>query len=99
MKKTMLVNKSAIKTDKDGKIVYSKLNEQTLKKVAESGKGAYFRWSSGQNNINKLFSMLDEIEKSEFTAQQLERLESQYQWFVFISLIIFLFVFTIARNW
>ena len=67
--------------------------------VAKAGKGAYFKWSSGKNNMKKLFGMLDEIEKSEFTAQQLERLEDQFEWFALVSFLIFLGIFTVARNW
>ena len=87
------------KTDDNGQIVYSKLDEATLKNIAKTGEGAYLRWSSNQNSTKKLFALLDEIEKSEFTAQQIERLEDQFIWFALVSFLIFIFVLTVARNW
>jgi len=87
------------KTDSSGQIVYTKLNENLLKGVAEAGKGAYLTWSSSKSSTKKLFNMIDEIEKSEFTAQQLQGLEDQFVWFALVSFAIYLFIFTIARNW
>jgi len=76
------------KRDKEGSIVFSKLNEEMLQKVSIQGNGRYFRLEQGNAEVNAIMSELAGMEQKEFEEEVFTDYEDQYQGFLLIGLIL-----------
>ena len=87
------------KKDRDGKTVMTKLNPETLKKIAEAGNGAYIDGTVTATVIEQLKEELSGIDKVAFDSQQYADFESQFQWFLGFGLFfLFLDLFYLERK-
>jgi Ca-activated chloride channel homolog len=90
------------KKDRDGNTIMSKLDETTLKQIANVGKGMYVRASNSDAGLNTVFDDLEKIEKSEIESKQFSDFESRFQYFAGLALLILvidLFVFERRTKW
>ncbi len=90
------------KKDKDGNTIISRLDEATLKQIANVGKGMYVRASNSDAGLNTVFEDLEKIEKSDIESKQFSDFESRFQYFAGLALLILvldLFVFERKRRW
>lgn len=78
------------KRDNNGSIVFSKLNENMLQRVAVAGNGKYFRLSNGSREVRAVESELSAMERKEYEERVFTDYEDQFQWF--LALAIFLLV-------
>ncbi len=76
------------KRDKEGGIVFSKLNEEMLQKVSIQGNGRYFRLEQGNTEVNAIMNELAGMEQKEFEEEVFTDYEDQYQGFLLIGLIL-----------
>ncbi len=86
------------KKDESGSIILSKLNEEMLKDVAKAGNGTYFRLSAGGNPVDALRSELAALEKKQYESEQFTDFEDQYQWLLFIGLVLLLIEYLISER-
>ncbi len=86
------------KTDKNGNIVVSKLNEKLLQQIAAIGKGSYFRANNATTGLNNIFSQLDKLDKKELESQIYADYENQFQIFVILGLFLLLIEFLIPNR-
>ncbi len=78
------------KKDTDGNNVITKLNETTLKEIAQ-GTGGIFMYGSNTNEVIQIVDKtLQKIEKTDFESQQIADFQSQFQWFVALALLLFI---------
>ena len=75
------------KRDKEGSIVFSKLNEPMLQEVAVMGNGQYMRLNQGPSEVVQLMNQLASMEQKEYEEQVFTDFEDQYQGFLLIALI------------
>lgn len=64
--------------DRDGKFVYSRLDEETLKAVAEKTNGLYLPY--GEGTADALSKALDELEKTELEASIRRQYDERFQY-------------------
>jgi len=64
--------------DRDGKFVYSRLDEETLKSVADKTQGAYLAYGDG--TAEALSLALDELEKTELEASVRRQYDERFQY-------------------
>jgi Ca-activated chloride channel family protein len=83
------------RTDNQGNVVISKLDEDMLKKIAVSGGGKYIRANNTKTGLNALFDELNQMEKAEMEVKAYAEYEEQYQYFVGFALLILLIEFFI----
>ena len=76
------------KKDRNGRIVSTKLEEQSLQDLGSEG--GYFRIANTSSSLPKIFEALERLEKTEFAAEEFEEYEEQYQWPLALGLL-FLF--------
>jgi Ca-activated chloride channel family protein len=79
------------KKDKDGNTVITRLNEQTLREIAQAGKGMYIHANNAHVGFDILQKELDKIEKTEIEEVVFSRYENRYYiplWMAFILLAI-----------
>ncbi|MBX2932865.1 MAG: VWA domain-containing protein [Ferruginibacter sp.] len=74
------------KTDREGNIVVTRLNEDELKKIAEKGNGIYSLYSNTDELVNQLETQLNSMEKHTITEDSLINYKYYFQWFLMLAL-------------
>ncbi len=78
-----------VKRDENGQIVTSRLNQTLLAELAKAGNGQAFDIRQGNSEIlDALKTQLDRLEKTERAAEAAGELDSFFQWFLAIALIV-----------
>ena len=76
------------KKDINGNVVITKLNEEELKKIAEKGKGAYQRFTTTDELVNKLDADLGSMDQRTVTEDSLVNYENYYPYFLLLALVL-----------
>jgi Ca-activated chloride channel family protein len=74
------------KKDNSGRVVSTRLEEQSLQDLASEG--AYFRIARTSSSLPKIIEALDRLEKTEFGADEFEEYEEKYQWPLALGLLL-----------
>jgi len=74
------------KTDRNGQIVTTKLEEEALQMLAQDG--AYFRIARTSSSLSKITAALDRLDKTSFGADEFEEYDEKFQWPLLIGLIL-----------
>lgn len=82
--------------DKDGKIVVTKLDERTLRKIADAGGGAYVRAGNEEFGLNPIIEDLRRLEAEHFKNVVFEEFDEQYMYFLGISLVFLVAAFLVG---
>lgn len=78
-----------LKKDAQGSVVLTRLDEHTLREVAEVGRGVYLRATSGSFGYAPILREIDALQKSEFEDVVYASYREQYQLFLTIALVCF----------
>lgn len=70
------------KKDNQGETVITRLNEETLKNIAEEANGAYINGKNTNNVVENIREILNGMDKTEFEAKQFADFKDQFQWFL-----------------
>ena len=70
------------KKDNNGETVITKLDEETLKNIADEANGAYINGKNTTTVVEEIRDILNKMDKTEFEAKQFADFESQFQWFL-----------------
>ncbi len=76
------------KKDTDGTTVVTKLNDATLKEIAQQTGGVFMYGSKTDEVLQLVDQTLQKIEKTDFESQQIADFQSQFQWFVGLALLV-----------
>ena len=91
-----------LQKDQDGNVVITKRNAEILTTIAKSSKGGYVDGNSTKNVLDYVKKVLDNTEKTEFSATQMADFKSQFQWFLgfgFFFLFLDVFLLEIKTKW
>ena len=87
------------KKDQNGETVITKLNETTLKDIADDANGEYIQGNVTNSVLEKVTESLQNMDKTEFEAKQFADYQSQFQWFLGMAiLLILLDIFLLERK-
>jgi len=87
------------KKDSNGETVITRLDEETLKNIANAANGAYLNGKNTNDVIAKMKDVLSKMDKKEFEAKQFADFKDQFQWFLGGAiLLLFLDVFFLERK-
>ncbi|RAJ12091.1 vWA domain-containing protein [Olleya aquimaris] len=87
------------KKDKDGETVITRLDEDTLKAIANEADGIYINGAITDKVVNQMTDILNKLDKKEFEAKQVADFKSQFQWFLGLAiLLLFLDIFLLERK-
>lgn len=75
--------------DKDGDIVVTRLDEETLMQVAKAGNGAYVHAGNEEFGLNPIIEDLRRLEDERFSSVVFEEYDEQYMYFLAIALALF----------
>jgi Ca-activated chloride channel family protein len=76
------------KKDNDGKTVISKINEQMLQNIAQTGDGIYIRANNNRSALDLLFDEIRKMEEKTFDSIDYSDYETRFQYPLLISLIL-----------
>ncbi|MCJ7813374.1 VWA domain-containing protein, partial [bacterium] len=79
-------NRTGYKKDRNGEVVMTKLDELTLEKIALETAGKYYRASTGEVELEKIYNDLADMEKKELASQQFSQYEDRFQGLVGLAL-------------
>ncbi|MCR5758966.1 MAG: VWA domain-containing protein [Bacteroidales bacterium] len=82
--------------DKDGKIVVTKLDEATLRKMAQAGGGAYVHAGNEEFGLNPIIDDLRKLEDEHFQSVVFEEYDEQYMYFVAVAIVLLAIAFLVG---
>jgi Ca-activated chloride channel homolog len=92
-------NQPSFWKDKDGNVVVTKLDEETLSKVAVAGNGKYIRATNTQLGLLPLFDEINKMQKTEIKDKVYSEYDDQFQYLFAAALILLIFEFvTLERK-
>lgn len=88
------------KKDKAGRIVTSRLDEETLIRIATLTGGKYYNATDSEHELNLIHEDIDRMEKKDLKSSLLNRFEDQFPWFLFPAFILLLVEMILPeRSW
>jgi len=90
--------KTGYKKDKNGEFVMSKLNSETLQKLASEGKGEYYQSSLTGNEISSLVKKISSLKKDTYKTDELRRFKQLYQFFLGPGILLFLAAYLLPER-
>lgn len=82
--------------DKEGKIVVTKLDEATLRKMAQVGGGAYVHAGNEEFGLNPIIDDLRKLEDENFRSVVFEEYDEQYMYFVAAAIVLLAIAFLVG---
>lgn len=76
------------KKDVDGSTVVTKLNDETLKEIAQKTGGTFMYGSKTDEVLQLVDQTLQKVEKTDFESQQIADFQSQFQWLIGLALLL-----------
>ena len=90
------------KKDKQGNTIVTRLDEDMLRRIAETGGGMYVRANNSNVGLEKIYEDISKMDKTEIETQVFTDYEDQFQWFVgaaIILLLVLVFVSSGKKAW
>ena len=75
--------------DKEGNIVVTRLDEDTLKEIAQAGGGAYVRAGNDEFGLTPIISDINKLQEEEYSSVVFEEYDEQFMYFLGIALALF----------
>lgn len=82
--------------DREGNIVVTRLDEETLLQVAQAGKGKYIRAGNSDFGLEAIVDQIKNMDKETFSSVVFEDFNEQYMYFFGIALIFLILEFIIT---
>ncbi len=76
------------KKDRDGQVVITKLDEVTLEKIALQTNGKYYRATSGEEELKKIYAEIEKMEKKELGSMRFSQFEDRFQYLLIIGIVL-----------
>lgn len=87
------------KKDNTDEVVITKLNRETLIRIADNGNGMFLDGKNTQNVVDSISDILQKMDKKEFEAKKFAEFKDQFQWFLGLGLLfLILDVFFLERK-
>ncbi|WP_397363988.1 VWA domain-containing protein [Olleya sp. R77988] len=87
------------KKDKQGETVITRLDEKTLKDIANQANGVYINGKVTDKVVKQMTDILNKMDKKEFEAKQIANFEGRFQWFLGLAiLLLFIDIFLLERK-
>jgi Ca-activated chloride channel family protein len=79
---------AGFKTDSEGTVVTTRLEEDALQKLASDG--TYFRIARTSSSLSQLSAALERLDRTAFGAEEYEEYEERFQWPLLLALLLLL---------
>jgi Ca-activated chloride channel family protein len=79
---------AGFKKDREGQVVITKLDEITLEKVALQTNGKYYRASSGEEELRKIYDEISKMDKKELGSMRFSQFEDRFQYLLLVTILL-----------
>jgi Ca-activated chloride channel family protein len=86
------------KRDGSGSVVVTKLDELSLQKIADTGKGKYFRATNAQDELTEIYDDISLLERTEFGTTQFTDFEDRFQYFIAPAVVLLILELLISEK-
>ena len=87
------------KKDRQGETVITRLNEESLKSIANEADGVYINGTSTNEVVETIRDILNAMDKTEFEAKEFADFKDQFQWFLaFAIALLFIDILLLERK-
>jgi Ca-activated chloride channel family protein len=80
-------NQVGFKKDQNGEVIVSRLDEETLQKIALETGGKYYHATAGELELDRIFEEIASMEKKEQEGTLVTRYDDRFQWPLLIGLL------------
>ena len=84
--------------DKEGNIVVTKLDEETLKEIASAGGGAYVHAGNDEFGLTPIINDIKKMQDEEYSSVVFEEYDEQFMYFLAIALALFVLEMLIGER-
>ena len=84
--------------DRQGEVIITKLDELTLEKIALQTGGKYYRASSGEDELDRIYSDIAKMEKKELGSLKFSQFEDRFQYFLAFALFLMIIEFVLPER-
>ncbi len=77
---------AGFKKDREGQVVITKLDEVTLEKIALQTNGKYFRATSGEEELRKIYDEIGKMDKKELGSMRFSQFEDRFQYLLIFAI-------------
>jgi Ca-activated chloride channel homolog len=91
-------NQIGFKKDEDGQVVISKLDEESLQKIALATGGKYYNVSAGEMELDRIFDDVSKMEKKEQEGTLVTQYDDRYQWPLLAALLLIILEFFVPER-
>jgi Ca-activated chloride channel family protein len=81
---------SGYRKDGDGNTVVTRLDEQSLRQIAEAGGGVFVRATNQEDELDEILRQVQAMEKKEFGAKIFTEYEDRFQYLLAVGLVLLL---------
>ncbi|MCY4544318.1 MAG: VWA domain-containing protein [Gemmatimonadetes bacterium] len=74
--------------DRSGAVVMSRLDESTLRQIAETTGGAYYRASPGGEEMDLVYDTISSLERAEFESREFTQYVERFQYILLFGLLL-----------
>ncbi len=76
--------------DRNGQTVMSKMDPKMLSQIAQAGNGEFYRATTSNVGLNKLYGELNQLQKSEIETKTFSEYDDQFEYFIAFSFLLLL---------
>ncbi|MCX5687674.1 MAG: VWA domain-containing protein [Candidatus Omnitrophica bacterium] len=87
---------SGYKKDKSGEVVMTKLDEETLQKIALITDGKYYHATASEFELDKIYGEINKMDKKELSSRLFTQYEDRFQYFLGVAFILLCIEFIIG---
>lgn len=86
------------KKDRYNNVVLTKLDENTLKEIANAANGKYYHGTNTEDELNKVYNDLSKFEKTEYGATRITDYEDRFYYLLLPAVLLLILEFFITSN-
>lgn len=79
-------NQVGFKKDRSGEVILTKLDELTLQKIALTTSGKYYRSTTGETKLAKIYDEISKMQKKELASMKFSQYEDRFQYVLFFAI-------------
>ena len=91
-------NRIGYKKDENGDVIMTKLDEESLQKIALATGGKYYNATPNEMELDRIFDEISKLEKKEQEGTLVTRYDDRFQWPLLLALVILIVEFFLSEK-